>query len=231
MVEELNLQKATVDREASYRLIPSKFPPIALFDDVADKAEFEALFELQRRTNPRLLARAGNLGLIDPEQIPIGIQGCSYAVAPFTHVNPDGSRFSDGSFGVLYVANAMKTAVAEVSYHQQQYWQGVEGLAFDRFVFRGLRCAFKETLHEATELDRTHPVHDPNDYQVSQQWGCTLRHNGSAGLAYWSVRAPGEVCWALFSPRGVREVIQQAHYEMVWDGQQICSVNRLSQAT
>jgi hypothetical protein len=37
----------------AYRLVNSKFPPIALFDDVANADEFEVLFEIQALTNPR----------------------------------------------------------------------------------------------------------------------------------------------------------------------------------
>ena len=31
----------------AYRLVNSKFPPIALFDDVANPDEFEALYQIQ----------------------------------------------------------------------------------------------------------------------------------------------------------------------------------------
>src|SRR5699024_3432383 len=85
-----------------YRLVNSKFPPIHLFDDVANADEFELLYELQARTNPRLLNEAGCLELIPKKDIPFGIPGCSYAIAPFTHINPNGSRFSAGQYGVLY---------------------------------------------------------------------------------------------------------------------------------
>ena len=39
----------------AYRLVNSKFPPIALFEDVADADEFEVLYQIQALTNPRLL--------------------------------------------------------------------------------------------------------------------------------------------------------------------------------
>lgn len=85
----------------AYRLVNAKFPPSSVFDDEAHADEFEALYALQALTNPRLQNEAGNFNWIPTEEIPFGIPGCSYAVAPFTHVNLDGSRFSDGSFGVL----------------------------------------------------------------------------------------------------------------------------------
>lgn len=73
----------------AYRLVNSKFPPIALFDDVADAAVFEALYQIQALTNPRMQNEVGRLELIPRAEIPFGIPGCSYATAPFTHVNPD----------------------------------------------------------------------------------------------------------------------------------------------
>src|SRR5258705_221801 len=93
------LEKWQATTDQAYRLVNSKFPPIALFDDVADADEFELLFEIQALTNPRLKNEVGQLELIARSEIPFGIAGCSYAIAPFTHVNPAGSRFSDGSFG------------------------------------------------------------------------------------------------------------------------------------
>lgn len=127
----------TPESITGFRLINSRFPPISLFDDVADEDEFDALYELQTLTNPRLQTELGNLNLIRKAEIPFGIPGCSYATGPFTHVNPEGSRFSDGQYGVLYMGESIDTAIAEVAYHQSRYWQGVHGLDYDRLVFRG----------------------------------------------------------------------------------------------
>lgn len=221
------LAKTDVSQEKSYRLVASKFPPISLFDDVASAGDFEALWELQALTNPRLLTQAGDLNLLPKADIPFGITGCSYAVAPFTHVNPQGSRFSNGAYGVLYLADTIDTAIAEVRYHQQRYLTGVEGLKYDRLTFRGLRFSFQSTLTEATKLAPNDPIYDPNDYGPSQAFGGRLKEQGSQGLVYWSVRSPGATCWGLFSPKGVRRAIQTAHYEFIWNGQEISSVNNI----
>ncbi|WP_249976689.1 RES family NAD+ phosphorylase [Vreelandella olivaria] len=211
-----------------YRLVNSKFPPIGLFDDVADDAEFEALYALQALTNPRLRNEAGDLGLIPVKEIPFGIRGCSYATAPFTHVNPDGSRFSDGSFGVLYIADTLATAIAEVRYHQQTYWQNVPSLHFERFVFRGLKCEFDEVAcRDGLIIRRSDPIYAPNDYRASQALGSALREEKCAGVRYHSVRQANAICWALMTPQHVKDVIQTTHLEMIWNGR-ITQVNRLS---
>ena len=40
----------------AYRLVNSKFPPIALFDDVADADEFELLYQIQALTTAQLVS-------------------------------------------------------------------------------------------------------------------------------------------------------------------------------
>lgn len=228
MVTPEELPTCAAKRVESYRLVNSKFPPIELFDDVADVEEFEALYALQALTNPRLRNEVGDLGLLPIEDIPFGIRGCSYATAPFTHVNPNGSRFSDGSFGVLYVADSLSAAIAEVKYHQQAYWQKVPSLHYERFVFRGLKCVFDERgCRDALVLAPNHAIYSADDYRASQVLGGALRYSAGAGLRYHSVRHSGAVCWALMTPRHVKQVIQTTHFEMIWNGA-IAQINRLS---
>lgn len=215
------------DNIKSYRLVNSKFPPIALFDDVASADEFEILYAVQAMTNPRLQNEVGAINLIPHSEIPFGITGCSYATAPFTHVNPDGSRFGDGTFGMLYLADTMETAIAEVRHHQEAYWSKVHGLNYERFVFRGLVCQFDEVgVLDATVLPLSHAIYAPGDYSASRALGRTVKKAKAAGLRYHSVRSPGNTCWALTTPRHVASIIQSSHYEMVWN-KQITSVNKL----
>lgn len=211
----------------SYRLVNSKFPPIALFDDVADAETFDVLYRVQALTNPRLQNEIGAIHLIPRDEIPFGIPGCAYAVAPFTHVNPDGSRFGDGTFGMLYLADTMATALAEVRHHQETYWCQVSGLSYERFVFRGLVCQFDEAgVLDATSLPLSHPIYAPDDYSDSRALGRDLKRAGAPGARYHSVRARGNECWALTTPRRVMSVVQTTHYEMVWN-QRITSVSEL----
>lgn len=215
------------DSIKSYRLVNSKFPPVALFDDVASADEFDILYHVQALTNPRLQNEVGALNLIPLSEIPFGITGCSYAIAPFTHVNPDGSRFGDGSFGMLYLADTMDTAIAEVRHHQEVYWSKVQELNYERFVFRGLTCQFDEVdVLDATVLPLTDPIYAPKDYSASRALGHDVKKAKASGLRYRSVRSPGDTCWALTTPRHIASIIQSSHYEMVWN-KKITSVNKL----
>lgn len=226
-------QTVAVSHHVTHRLINSKFPPILIFEDAADAEDFEILYALQALTNPRLADTAGDISKLSPKHMPFGIKGCSYAVAPFTHINKDGSRFSDGEYGVLYLADDIETAICETVHHQGRVFQGIEGLKYDNIVMRALKCTFSSTqldniCESTSESMATNPLYDADDYSEARRYGRQARKAGVEGLRYTSVRNPFVDCYALFTPLGVEEIIQTAHYEYVWDGQEISTVRKIS---
>ena len=48
------------------RIIRSVFPPIDLFEDIADPADWPLLIAAEQKTNPRLMETIGNLDLVPP---------------------------------------------------------------------------------------------------------------------------------------------------------------------
>ena len=215
----------TLNNKHSYRLVNSKFPPESLFDDVADEDEFESVYAIQALTNPRILDELGDLALIPNKDIPFGITGVNYATAPFTHVNPDGSRFSDGSFGMLYIADTMETAIAETKYHQEKMFQNIDGLHYDTITMRGLSLVVSGKIIDCT---KNKEIHDPNSYVSSRVLGNLLRQNGELAIEYNSVRNKGAICWGFFSPRTVVSATQTKHFEFIYDGSFISSVKKIS---
>ncbi|MGX9416655.1 RES family NAD+ phosphorylase [Vibrio sp. WJH972] len=211
-----------------FRLINTQYPAIAIFDDVADKEEFDALYAIQAITNPRLKDQVGDISLIDKQEIPFHCKrNRSYAVAPFTHINPVGGRFNDGLFGALYFASNDETAVVEVRHHQQQYWSGVVGLKYDRFLFRGLRIESEpESVHIVQDSDTS--ILDPDFYAASQQLARELKTSKVQCIQYPSVRSNHGICWALLTPKPVTDIVQSYLLEMIWDGEKISEVNKVS---
>jgi len=218
MVDIDTLPRVNLQAITGHRLVNSKFPPISLFEDVVSEEEFEVMHKLESIVNPRLKAEIGDLDLLSPKDIPFGITGCSYAVAPFTHVNKAGSRFADGSYGVLYLADCLQTALAEVEYHQRIQWSNVPDLHFEVFVFRGLTGIFSaESIVDATSVPSNDGIYHRSDYTESQALGAQLKSSPHHGIQYCSVRKPGAQCWGLFTPKVVTSIIQSKHYEMLWD--------------
>ncbi|MEZ8028538.1 RES family NAD+ phosphorylase [Enterovibrio norvegicus] len=205
-----------------YRLINTKYPKIALFEDVASEQEFEALYALQALTNPRLQNEAGDVSLIQPSEIPYNCPHKSYAVAPFTHINKDGSRFADGSRGAFYIADTETTAQAEVFYHHDRYYRNVESLHYDKFTLQTLEVCFDaQNLYDLSEYSADHPVLHPTSYVQSQAFANQLIADGYDGIQYPSVRLSGATNWVLFSPKHITSIKPTTKIDMTWDGTKI----------
>ncbi len=91
-----------------------------LFERVTDPADLDAVLALESLTNDRVRAEVGQLDLI-PQEDRLAGPGTSAIMAAFTHLNPDGSRFSDGSYGVYYAGKTLETAIAETRHHREQF--------------------------------------------------------------------------------------------------------------
>jgi len=220
----VNGKKVKLSNQRSYRLINSKFPPIALFDDVINADDFETVYAIQSLTNPRILNELGDLSLLPKEEIPFGIDGTSYVTAPFTHVNPDGSRFSDGSFGVLYLADCIETAIKETHYHQEKYFKNIPELHYDTIDMRCLKVEFSADVVDCTSIT---DIYHSDDYSLPQALGEKMKKDNEQGIQYTSVRNPKTLCWGLFSPIHVTSAIQTKHFEFVFDGTKIANVREL----
>jgi hypothetical protein len=94
------------------RIFRSLRPAIDLFEDIADPEDWPLLIAAEQKTNPRLMETLGALDLVPPKRR-VGGPGASYRMAPFTHVSTDRpSRFTDGTYGVLYLAQRFETALS-----------------------------------------------------------------------------------------------------------------------
>jgi hypothetical protein len=203
-----------------YRLIPSRFPTVGLFDRIADPADLEVLLAIEMLTNPRVRDELGQLSLVPPGER-IGGPGATPIMAAFTHLNPDGSRFSDGHYGVYYAADTRETAIAEVSYHRGVFLGRTAEPEID-VDLRLIAADLDAPLHDLRPLRATQPaLYDPLDYGSGQRLARELRADGSWGVVYHSVRHAEGSCVGIFRPRALRSARQSAHIALHWDGQRI----------
>jgi len=194
------------------------------WDRIARPEDFEALAELEGLTNPRIREELGTLSLI-PRHRWITGPGSRPVMAAFTHLNPEGSRFSNGSFGVLYVSSTAETAIRETVFHKERFLQRTREPPL-HIQMRRYVTSVKRRLHD---LRAGFPeAHDPDNYAASQQLAGQLRHAGSDGVAYDSVRNRGGHCAAVFWPDCVAPFTQATHYNYVWDGTSIVDIIELT---
>lgn len=211
---------------ASARIIASRFPPVGLFDRVTDPADLDAVLHLETLTNPRVRVETGELGLVPPAERVAG-PGTTPIMAAFTHLNPAGSRFSDGTYGVYYCGRTVETAIRETAYHRERFLREFSSPPI-RLDMRVYYADLNEDFHDIRGLREQCPEwYDPDRYDASRTIGRALRDIGSWGIYYHSVRHAQGQCAAVFRPRAVSNCRQGEHYGYLWDGSRISKVLEL----
>jgi len=196
---------------------------VGLFDAVADPADLEAVFQIEAMTNDRLRDEVGDIAMVPPEDRVSG-PGTTPIMAAFTHLNPMGDRFTDGSYGVFYASRAIETAVAETRHHRVQFLMATDEPA-QELDMRVYAVDLEGELHDIRGMRESHPAwYHAASYAMSQELSAGLREQGSNGIAYLSVRHEGGECVAVFRPRLLANCRQERHLCYVWDGQAITTV-------
>ena len=219
----MTLPTARVEWTPCRRIVPSRFPPIQLFERVTDPADLEAVFELESMTNPRLREEVGDIRLV-PEHERISGPGTSVIMAAFTHLNPQGSRFSDGTYGVFYAACDLPTAIAETKHHRELFMRATRQPRME-LDMRAYLVDLVGNLHDLRGRKRTHPLaYHEDSYAVGRNLARRLRSDRSNGIVYDSVRHAGGECAAVFRPRLLSNCRQERHLCYVWDGARISTI-------
>jgi len=201
-----------------YRLVPAQYPPVSVFDSVCDPEDLSFVFEIEALTNDRLRQELGALNLVAEEDRLSG-PGTTPIMAAFTHIHPDGSRFTDGSFGAYYAAKTVDTAIAETKYHRERFLAATKQAPMEV----SQRCYISRVIQPLRDVrgEGFDHLHDPQSYAASQHFGRTSRLAGDWGIWFRSVRDEAGECVAVFKPAALTPVKQGAHYTYVWDGETI----------
>jgi hypothetical protein len=193
--------------QPAYRLIPSQFPPIGLFDTVATAADLAAVMELVGWTNDRL-ARLPQTEWVH------GVPNASIVMAAFLRVAPGGMRFNGPELGAWYAADELRTAAAEVGHHLRR-----ETVARSKPTMTRTYRAYSTTL-SGNYLDirgrqAARPeVYASDRYDASQKLGEQVRASGGAGLLYDSLRRRTGSNVVAHRPGNITDIVQTDHFEI-----------------
>ena len=201
----------------SYRVINARFPPIDLFERIAEPDDWESLIEVESLTNPRVRQEAGEISLVPPDERVSGV-GASWVMAPFTHIGWP-SRFSDGSWGVYYCARSLVTAAHEKAHHVGLFFAQTREPLGTTMELRALVAAIDARFDDIRDGFRK--AHDPNDYRLAQALARELREAGSNGIVYRSVRQVGGSCLAALRPKAVNPPISGPTLRFHFDGERV----------
>ena len=204
------------DKRVHRIAFPQRSPLTETLVDPGDRADLEALLA---STSVIESHRAGNRRIVAPEDDYVGDLR-EYVLAPFAYRSP--SRFSNGSFGVLYAGETHETALYEVlSRLARVYLDGKAPAQETRkphLTFRvvaddlvDVRTAYAPNINAA--------IYHSTDYTAAQSFGSTIRER-YPGLTFDSVRHRGGICVGAFIPRIVSNARLESVLSLAWDGAQ-----------
>ncbi len=198
----------------AHRLIPSKYPPVGLFDTVATAADLEAVMELAGWTNDRLVTE--RLARLPQSEWVFGRPNASIVMAAFLHAAPGGGRFNGPDLGAWYAAAELPTAVAEVGHHLRREAVARQVPVMAR-TFRSYASTLTGRYLNIRGADRP-DLYASDSYAAGQVFGEAERAAGSDGIVYDSVRRRRGTNVVAYRPSKVTDVAQADHYEIVVRG-------------
>ena len=208
-----------LDWPCHYRIIPSKYPPIALYENLIDPDLLPEAYAIEALTNERLREEAGEIDHVLPEDRIVG-PGSSPVMAAFTH--PAEGRFSGGSYGVYYAADTLETALAETRHSRAAFMRRTheEPGEIDMRTYVG------EILKPARDVRGLgfEALHLPDDWSPAQAFGRHARDQQEWAIVYNSVRHSGGQCLAALRPPAVSIPRPGPHFGYYWDGEAISHV-------
>jgi hypothetical protein len=211
----------------AHRLIPSKFPPIGLFDTVATAADLAATMELVGWTNDRLVA--DRIARLPQSEWVYGVPNASIVMAAFLHVAPGGMRFNGPELGAWYASDELRTAAAEVGHHLRRETVA-RGMATMTRIYRAYATTLLGSYLDIRGRQATHAeVYASDRYDASQKLGEQVRASGGPGLLYDSLRRRTGSNVVAHRPGNITDILQTDHFEItVMATSRIIDVRRLS---
>jgi hypothetical protein len=215
----------------SFRIIPTLYPPMQVFEDIATSPEeLSALMEIEALTNDPVRQAKLQLGHI-PEEDRITGPGAGRIMPCFVilDTNPGGRRFSNNNFGSYYAAKELATAIAETIHHRQKFMAATDqpAQAIDNLV---LQADIKAKMHDIRGLQNSRPeLYHDSDYSQSQACAEALQKSGSSGIVYDSIRNAKGQCTAVLRPRAISNCRETQALVYQWDGNRITGYYEKSQ--
>lgn len=200
-----------IDWGDAFRLIPSRFPPVELYEPIAPKEDWDALKRIETLTNPRVREKDG-AGLLLPEDR--GVDQ-NWLVAPFAYPDPEPSQFSDGSYGVCVLAQSLHSALL-LSIRRRERFLRRTGEGPTRLVMRVIKAPIKAKLHDLTQCV------EMNAEITAREKVQQLRQVKSYGFLLVGPKGGKDRLAVILRPTAFNPpAVQAEHYCFIWNGERI----------
>ena len=199
-----------------FQLIPSRFPPIDVYERLGKPELRTAAQELEQQTNPRLIE------LQHIEKPPdLGQKGAhqyqNWNHAPFVYKNPEGSEFLGPAYGVAEISTDLNAALLLALIRREEFFSRTNEDAMGQDM-RVLRRRVTGTLIDLSAVDP--------GLEKGERWkiGREIYENGAAGIIYRRSSFGEHRFVSVFDGAILGRALQDAHYRFEWDGNSIRNI-------
>ncbi len=196
----------------TYRLIPSRFPPVAVYEGLVANDRLDALVAVENLTNPRLRseARIANASGEDPRT---AARLQNWNLAPFAYGNPEGSTFFGEERPCLEVAIERQTALAVSVARRQRFLERTAEAAI------GLDMRMFKTPVSGRFLD-LRDLAAEDVHARGRELGKMLSDDLD-GFLFRPIERPSASAISIVGGTVLAATLQTVHYRYMWNGERI----------
>ncbi|MAS04165.1 MAG: hypothetical protein CL534_05660 [Ahrensia sp.] len=195
-----------------YRLIPSRFPPVSVYRDLVAPEQFEALVEVENKTNPRLRLQERLVARREGPTLDSALMQ-NWNLAPFTYENPEGTTFFAPERSCLELADTPQTALAVSVARRSRF------LSRTKEAATGLDMRMLKTPIDGRFIDlRQISVELPQEQRWSLGDAVPLDVDG---ILFRPAERPTATAIAVLKGQVLGRSIQTTHYRFEWNGVRI----------
>lgn len=195
-----------------YRLIPSRFPPIQVFEGLVANDRLEELAAAESRTNPRLLSEERLRATIGDNSHRLQ----NFNHAPFKYINPEGSTFFPSYRPALEMADTRQTALAIAVARRERFLRRTNEASIG-LDMRLLKTPVEGRFLDLCDVDPQLPLEKKR--KIASELSDDL-----AGVIFRPLERPSHRCIAIVRNEGLGYTMQTQHFRFWWDGTRIAAV-------
>lgn len=196
----------------TFRLIPSRFPPVSVYEGLVANDRMDALVDIENLTNPRLQSQA-RIASMENKDPKTSARLQNWNLAPFAYGHPEGSIFFDADRPCLEVAADRQTALAiSVAKRQRFLACTSEGpIGLDMRMFKTpLSGRFVDLRHLSAEKVR----------DIGRDFGKSIEADVD-GVLFHSIERPSATAISVLNGSILEQTLQAVHYRYQWNGERI----------
>ncbi|MBS0505259.1 MAG: RES domain-containing protein [Proteobacteria bacterium] len=199
----------------AYRLIPSRFPPVNVYEGLIANDRLDDVYAAENLTNPRirsfdrLAATRGGDASSDPS-----LQ--NWNLAPFAYGNPDGTLFFDEMRPCLELAGDRQTALAVSVARRERFLENTQ----EAPIGLDMRLLLHPVSGRFWDLRGIEPLIAAEELKQRREIAAGMPDEAQ-GILYNPPERPAGTSIAVITGDVLGRSVQTVHFRYVWDGRRI----------